>query len=137
MKDRSAVFEDGKPVFYAIMFNEFRKAALDCGYALALHGSMQHDIDLFAFPWVEEPQSVDVLIQKLSDCLGKTIWKDTHFKEPTIRPHGRIVYTLSIYSDWHLDLSVYPPMPISEQNPERSVATEADSSTCDDKTKKP
>lgn len=109
MKNRCEVSEEGRPVFYALFYNEFRKAALDCGYALALHGSMASDMDLVAFPWVDNPENIEMLVGKISDCIGKTIWKDHHFKNPTERPHNRITYTLSIFSDWQIDLSIFKP----------------------------
>lgn len=109
MKDKSEVRIEGKPVFYALLYESMRKAALDCGYALALHGSMQSDMDLMAMPWVEDAKHPDELAQAIDDCIGETVWKGWwKDKDRTIKPHGRIVYTISIFSDWHIDLSVMP-----------------------------
>lgn len=110
MKDRKECFPDGRPVLYTILYNSFRQAALDCGYALALHGSMHNDMDLLAVPWIDNPESVETLVSKISDCIGETIWKDHHFMNPTEKPHNRISYTLSIYSNWHIDLSIIKPI---------------------------
>jgi len=85
-----------------------RKAALDCGYALALHGSMQKDMDLMAMPWVEDTKPIKDLVKALDDCVGMTVWKDFKWKHKATKPHGRVCYTISIMGDWHLDLSVMP-----------------------------
>ena len=45
-KTKEQVRIDGKPVFYAMLYDSMRKAALDYCYALALHGSMQSDMVL-------------------------------------------------------------------------------------------
>jgi hypothetical protein len=110
MKGKSEVNTNGKAVFYAVLYNSFRQAALECGYALSLHGSMISDMDLIAVAWTEDANPVNDLIQKISDCIGKTVWKDHHFKEMEHKPNGRIVYTLSIMGDWFIDLSIIPPM---------------------------
>jgi len=110
-KKATEVSINGKPVFYTILYSDFRSAALKCGYALALHGTMATDMDLIAVPWTENPTSVETLVSAISDCIGKTIWKGHHFTQKELKPHGRIGYTLSIYSDWYVDLSVIQPHP--------------------------
>lgn len=108
MKDKSEVRTDGKAVFYAVLYKRFREAALECGYALALHGSMISDMDLIAVPWVNEAKTPDELAKAISDCIDGTAWKDHHLMDRHEKPHGRVTYTLSIMGDWHLDLSVLP-----------------------------
>ena len=39
-KDRESVTTNGRAAFYACMWNDFRQAAMDCGWALGLHGSL-------------------------------------------------------------------------------------------------
>lgn len=91
------------------MWPLFREIALDLGYTLALHGSMASDMDLLAVPWIEDAKPVEDLIKAFSDCIGDTIWKDKHFTSFEKRPHGRVAYTLNIYSDFYIDLSVMLP----------------------------
>ena len=105
-KEKSEVTTNGRAVFYAILWESFRKAALECGWALSLHGSMASDMDMMAMPWVEDAKPIEELIKALSDCIDGTIWKGHHFKPFYGKPHGRITYTLSIYSDYHIDLSI-------------------------------
>lgn len=107
-KDKAEVKTNGRAVFYAVLWPDFRRAALDCGYALALHGSMSSDMDMIAVPWTEDAKSQDELVRAISDCIGATIWKDRHTIAFTEKPHGRTVYTLSIMGDYYIDLSVTP-----------------------------
>lgn len=109
MKDKSEVNIGGKAVFYAVLYEDFRKAALECGYALALHGSMVRDMDMIAVPWVVDAKPVDELVAKISDCIGDTVWKGRHLVLQETRPFGRMLYTMSIMGDWFIDLSVIPP----------------------------
>lgn len=109
MKERDEVITNGRSAFYCVLYNEFRQAAMDCGYALSVHGSLLSDMDLIAVPWIEEAKPIEELVKSISDCIGSTIWKGHHFKDPKEKPHGRIVYTLSIFSDWYIDLSIIKP----------------------------
>lgn len=109
MKTKEQVEIEGKPVFYAVLYNDMKRAALELGYTLAMHGSMHSDMDLVAVAWVEDAKPVNELVTAINDCIGHTIWKGhnlTNFEE---RAHGRLAYTLSIMGDWFIDLSIIPP----------------------------
>lgn len=114
-KKKEEVLTNGKAVFYTVLWPSFRKAALDCGWAVALHGSMASDMDMMAMPWTDEAKSVEDLVKALSDCIGVTIWKGHHFTPHHGKPHGRVVYTLSIFSDFYIDLSVISPKPTTNK----------------------
>lgn len=101
--------KSSRPVFYSVLWPSMRQAAIDCGWALALHGSMQSDMDLMAMPWIEDCKPVEVLVKALSDCLGDTVWTKLHLVQHNTKPHGRVVYTMSIGSDWYIDLSLMLP----------------------------
>lgn len=109
MKERNEVTNNQRSAVYAVLYNDFREAALDCGYALAVHGSMLSDMDLIAVAWTEEAEPEKELVKAISDCIGDTVWEDYHFEERSERPHGRIVYSLGIYDEWRIDLSIIPP----------------------------
>ena len=66
MKDREYVTTNGRAVFYATLWEDFRKAALDCGWALGLHGSLASDMDIMAMAWTEEAKPVEQLLKALS-----------------------------------------------------------------------
>lgn len=108
-KDKTEVLTNGRAVFYATLWNDFRQKALELGWALALHGSMSSDMDIMAMPWIEEAKPVSELIKSISDSIGNTIWKDSHFIPYYDKPHSRIVYTFSICGDFYIDLSIMCP----------------------------
>ena len=96
-----------KPGFaplYCAMYPELVEVARKCGYALAVHGSLQRDFDLIAVPWVKDTTPPVGLIAKLTEefpleIIGKIGVKD----------HGRLVWTLSIgYGECFVDLSITP-----------------------------
>lgn len=52
-KNREAVTCNGRAAFYAAMWDDIRQCAMDCGWAVALHGSLASDMDIMAMPWVD------------------------------------------------------------------------------------
>jgi len=103
MKNRESVTNNGRAVFYAAMWNDFRQAALDKGWALALHGSLASDMDIMAMPWVESAAPVWDMIFALKKCFDKP--KEIDVTE-AFMPNDRRVFTLSIWSDFYLDINV-------------------------------
>ncbi len=119
MKSREHVVNNGRASFYACMWEDLRNAALDCGWALALHGSLNKDMDIMAMPWVEDARPVDEMIQALKNCFTDNMFG---VKPPTTdRPHGRIIYTINIWSDFYLDISIIKS-PIELPNDERNAS---------------
>jgi hypothetical protein len=106
MKHRESVTTNGRAVFYAAMWEDFRNAALDKGWALALHGSLANDMDIMAMPWTEEAVNPLEMILALKKCFDKP--KEIYLTE-TPMPNNRIVYTLSIWADFYLDINVIKP----------------------------
>lgn len=102
-KSREHVTTNGRAAFYACMWNDLRQAALDCGWALGLHGSLANDMDIMAMPWTEDTTTVDVMIKALCGC-----FTDNDLMEPRIteKPNGRVVFTLSIWADFYLDINI-------------------------------
>lgn len=113
MKTKEEVRVDGKPVFYAVLYNSMKTAALELGYALALHGSMHSDMDLIAVAWTEDARPIEELAAAINKCIGATVWSESNLETFVVKPHGRIVYTLSIMGDYYIDLSVIPPQKIT------------------------
>lgn len=103
---RNHVATNGKPIFYACVYEDLRKSALDCGWALGLHGSLSNDMDIMAMPWTEDAKPVEEMIQALSDCFSGSPFKDEHTIPHYGKPNNRVVYTISIYSDFYLDVNV-------------------------------
>jgi len=106
MKSREHVVTNGRAVFYACMWEDFRKSALDCGWALGLHGSLNSDMDIMAMPWIEEAKPIEEMIESLELCLTKPdeqIFKTTKSID---KPNNRVVYTIHIFADFYLDINI-------------------------------
>lgn len=109
MKTKDEVRIVGRPEFYTVLYVDMKKAALELGYTLSMHGSMHSDMDLIAVAWVQDAKPVEELVKAVNDCLGKTVWSEHNLATGEEKPHGRLCYSLSIGSDWHIDLSVIAP----------------------------
>lgn len=106
MKSREHIVRNGKAAFYASIYDDLRNAAMNCGWALGLHGSLSSDMDIMAMPWTEDAKPVEMMIQALSDCFTENPWKDMHTTPHFGKPNNRIVYTMSIWGDFYLDINV-------------------------------
>lgn len=107
-KLKEEVTTNDKATFYAVLWHDFRLAAREKGWALALHGSMASDLDIMAMPWTEDARPVQEMIEAVNDCIGKTVWMDRNLQPSIGKPHGRIVYTINIMGDFYVDISVMP-----------------------------
>lgn len=103
MKSREHVTTNGRAVFYAAMWEDLRNAALNCGWALALHGSLANDMDIMAMPWTENACSSIEMALALKKCFDNPKAIDLAI---TPMPNNRVVYTLSIWADFYLDINV-------------------------------
>ncbi len=102
-KSREHVTTNGRAVFYAAMWNDFRQAALDKGWALGLHGSLASDMDIMAMPWTEKAVHPLEMILALKKCFDKP--SKIHITETPMH-NNRMVYTLSIWADFYLDINI-------------------------------
>lgn len=103
MKSREHVVTNGRAAFYACMWDDLRQAALDEGWALALHGSLANDMDIMAMPWTENASPVWVMISALKHCFDNP--KEIKITEADM-PNNRKVFALSIWGDFYLDINV-------------------------------
>lgn len=105
-KDRESVTTNGRAAFYACMWDDFRQAAMDCGWALGLHGSLASDIDIMAMAWTEDATSADDMIKYM---IGKCFCENKiskYIKTKGKKPNNRVVYTIPIWEDFYLDINV-------------------------------
>lgn len=103
-KSREHVVTNGRAAFYACMWDDLRKAALNCGWALGLHGSLASDMDIMAIPWTEEAKPVEEMFEALNDCFTGSKFG---VKPPCAdKPNNRVVYTINIWADFYLDINV-------------------------------
>lgn len=98
-----------------------REVARAHGYALALHGSVERDIDLIAVPWVADARSpaslAEALRAKCEESARFAIWPLRHEGEqeggsadkPVRKPHGRLGYSILLAGGPYIDLSVMQP----------------------------
>ena len=105
MKNREAVTCNGRPAFYAAMYEDIRKCAMDCGWAVALHGSLASDMDIMAMPWTESAVSFTGLIQRIVKLFDGNELSGLHSFSYKEKPHNRIVATIPIWEDFYLDIS--------------------------------
>jgi len=86
--------------------------AREHGYALALHGSMQQDLDLVAVPWVEDASEPMALVQALANhingSLGYINGHGVSGLVPEKRPHGRLSWKIILGGGASADISVMP-----------------------------
>lgn len=106
MKSREHIVANGKASFYACIWDDLRNAAMDKGWALGLHGSLANDMDIMAMPWTESAAPVEEMIQALSGCFTDNPFKEEHIKPFYGMPNNRVVYTMSIWGDFHLDINI-------------------------------
>ncbi len=97
--------EDNNAIFWIFKFPEYRRIAAECGWAIAIHGSAVHDLDLMAMPWVEEHTSPDELAQRLTDTEQPNFRRPYEKSKPGDKPNGRIVYTIFTGSTY-IDMNV-------------------------------
>jgi len=91
---------------YVGLYPELAEIARSHGYALAVHGSMARDFDLICIPWVKEPSSPETVVDDITSRFAIT---RNGAPKPSIREHGRIVYTLIVsFGECFLDFSFMP-----------------------------
>lgn len=94
---------------------QLRGVARVCGYALAVHGSLERDLDLIAVPWTDKASPPDELVQSLArTCRAATGWGFWHNAGKfTEKPHGRVATTIVATAEVQIDLSITPLLPIT------------------------
>ena len=105
-KNREAVTCNGRAAFYAAMWDDIRQCAMNLGWAVALHGSLNSDMDIMAMPWTEDAvtfvEVVDAIVELFD---GNELAADGYEIDYESKPFGRIVATIPILEDFHLDIS--------------------------------
>ena len=112
-KNREAVTCNGRPAFYASMYEDIRKCAMDSGWTVALHGSLASDMDILAMPWTNDAVLFTKLICNISKLFDGNSMSELYSISYNEKPHGRIVATIPIWEDFYLDIST---MKAGEQN---------------------
>ena len=102
-KNREAVTCNGRAAFYAAMWDDIRQCAMDCCWAVALHGSLASDMDIMAMPWVEDAVSFYELCRRIKGLFinNEFDWDIDYYS----KPNKRIVASIPIWADFYLDIS--------------------------------
>lgn len=112
MKMKHEINYNPKPMVYACILENLRRIAANCGYALAVHGSLVRDLDLIAVRWNLNYEHPDYLCKAFLEELSKYSFGeeiDRNFVEitkPEIRYVNQYHYSIPIISDWYIDLTV-------------------------------
>lgn len=95
---------------HAMLYPALREVARRHGYALAVHGSLERDLDYVAVPWVEKLSTPFDLVRDIAivveAVMGWMMWGDgTSIFCPVTKPHGRLGWVL-VLGATYIDLSV-------------------------------
>jgi hypothetical protein len=108
MKTADQVKPNYGPVYAAAMYPRLAQIAVNNGYALAVHGSLQRDFDLIAVPWTDQAVSPEELIKAITGVFAVELIGKSENKK-----HGRVAYTLSCgFGECAIDLSFMPRIPL-------------------------
>ena len=94
-----------RPLAYACMLPRLTTVAREYGYALAVHGSLQRDLDLIAVPWSEVAVPAEDLIFAIANSAGGFMFPHEKGIE---KPHGRRAWVIHLGAGMYIDLSVMP-----------------------------
>ena len=106
--------------YVRILLPALREVARRNGYALAVHGSLERDIDLIAVPWRDSAVGASYLVTRMFEvCKVVTgaVWPGQEgdaVPVPETKPCGRLAWAIRFPGDEggpYIDLSVMPPPP--------------------------
>jgi hypothetical protein len=97
---------------YVAFYPALAEIARKHGYALAVHGSVERDMDLLAAPWTDKAASAEVLMRTIAEyatsVLSAMFSSATTVVGPEAKPHGRTAWSIIIGNGSVIDLSVMP-----------------------------
>jgi hypothetical protein len=105
------------PNLYTYIFFSLKEIALEYGYNLVIHGSMNRDLDLIAVPWEENVKDIDEMVDAFVEYLkGNLYMRDG--ERFIYKKYNRRVYLIGmcrslmikneyVMCDYYVDLSVY------------------------------
>lgn len=111
-KMKNEINYNPKPMVYACILENLRRIAANCGYALAVHGSLVRDLDLIAVRWNLNYEHPDYLCKAFLEELSKYSFGEeiernfVEITKPEIRYVNQYHYSIPITSDWYIDLTV-------------------------------
>lgn len=100
------------PAYMVGIYPMLAEEAQKNGYALALHGSLQRDLDLIAIPWRKDAVDPFTLVRLLGEIFD--IEPNHPLDKPERKPHGRLSWSLPLWWGAYLDLSIMPRLEAKE-----------------------
>lgn len=94
-----------RPVAYVCHLPRLATVAREHGYALAVHGSLQRDMDLIAVPWSEVAADPEELVMAICRSAGGFMLPT---ETATLKPHGRKAWIIHLGAGLYIDLSITP-----------------------------
>ena len=104
--------------YYLRIVPVIKQVARDLGYAIGMHGSLTHDLDLIAVPWVTGEATHEELLDAMQLAIAG--YKGMNHKQEKVdkpyigsdMPHGRRAYIVWIGVHAHIDISITPVVSI-------------------------
>lgn len=111
---------------YCFVVPIVQRAARKVGYAVAVHGSMNSDLDLVAIPWTDDAVSTKELLEAVLHSCGVFYQRNEQgdfisevaggFKvletdDFSLKPHGRMAWSLQLGAGARIDISIMPRLP--------------------------
>jgi len=94
-----------RPVAYICHLPRITAKAREFGYAIAVHGSLQRDMDLIAAPWSDVATDEDELLKAICETVGGFLLAD---EKGCDKPHGRRAWVIHFGAGMWMDLSIMP-----------------------------
>lgn len=89
---------------YCALYPRLAEISRQHGYALAVHGTLQRDMDLTCIPWTESPSDPDVVIKSMTEEFSLRTVGD-----PDVTLHGRQRWTITVgFGECFIDISFMP-----------------------------
>src|SRR3954463_16137983 len=88
-----------RPQFYAVCFEALKGIALEMGYNLIVHGSLNRDLDLVAIAWIDDPQPELKVIKAFDMNLRGVTYTDDSAERGylfSVLPGGRRSYVINL-----------------------------------------
>lgn len=98
------------PAMYVAYYGIIESLAKQHGYALAVHGSITRDFDLFAIPFEEKVSPHEVLLAEIRKVVGIESSSDKMFDLVGHEAHGRTCYTIECGGGGYFDISFTPTL---------------------------
>lgn len=93
------------PAAYIALLPALSEAALQCGYAIGVRGSIAHTMELIAAPWAEEASDGPTLLKVMAESIGLEM---DCLSGPTLMPLGRTAYLINVTPDVQICVNVAP-----------------------------